>query len=287
MPKHSYGYIKSKPDHRDYVYRRISKTLPDSVDLRPLASPVRDQGQLGSCTGFAIAVGLREFLENVDKWPFTELSPQFLYYQERVIEGTVGYDSGAEPRDGLKVLASMGCAPESDDPYNVSTFTQEPSSAAVADAKFYPISIYSNLATLTDVQDAHANGLGVVLGFEVYESFENIGADGVMPMPKPNEQDLGGHCVFSVGYKNDTTYPGGGYLIVKNSWGTGWGDKGYFYMPYAYVNPTNVSDMWVAQTSDSPAPVPTPTPTPVPTPGCLPSWVSSILNDFGLLPKGK
>ena len=64
---------------------------------------------------------------------------------------------------------------------------------------------------------------------------------GIIPMPKPKEQLLGGHAVLAVGY-DDTKQ----WLIVRNSWGTSWGVKGYFYMPYTVFNKL-VMDMWTGE----------------------------------------
>ena len=250
MAKHFYGARKDKKDYRDYRYvKRMAGVVPSAVDLRSITSPVRDQGQLGSCTGFAIATGMREFLENMVKEPFVEMSPLYLYYEERVIEGSVSDDAGAEPRDGMKVLASLGCAPEADDPYDVNKFTQAPSTQAVTDAANYKVLSYHSLnIVIGDAKDCLSAGSGFVIGFDVYDSFESdaVAATGDMPMPQPGEQVLGGHATFVVGYKDDASWPGGGYLIVKNSWNTDWGDKGYFYMPYAYFTAAYVSDAWVA-----------------------------------------
>jgi C1A family cysteine protease len=274
MPTHSFGYKPSKPDARDLLYRTIAPTavaLPPSVDLRSQCSPVRDQGQLGSCTGFAIAVGMREFLENATPTPptppspgcslasllpkfitrrfklaLTPLSPLFLYYEERVLEGTVGVDAGAEPRDGFKVLNQMGCAKEVDWPYDISRFTVAPPDAAVKSAGDYKVAAYHRLTDLTDAKTCLAGGAGFVLGFYVYSSFESIGANGKMPMPASGEQVIGGHAVFAAGYFDDPSWAGGGYLVVKNSWGIDWGDHGYFYMPYAYVTADRVPDLWTA-----------------------------------------
>jgi C1A family cysteine protease len=274
MATHSFGYKPSKPDARDFLYKAIAPkavALPPSVDLRSQCSPVRDQGQLGSCTGFAIAVGMREFLEGATPTPppapspgcspakllawlfppklklaLTPLSPLFLYYEERVLEGTVNQDAGAEPRDGFKVLNQTGCAREVDWPYNISRFADAPPSTVVQSAGDFKVSAYHRLTDLTDAKTCLASGAGFVLGFYVYSSFENIGANGKMPMPASGEQVIGGHAVFAAGYADDTSWAGGGYLTIKNSWGSDWGDHGYFYMPYAYVTPDLVPDLWTA-----------------------------------------
>jgi len=275
MPKHSYGYIPDKPDNRDYVFKAVQKIeqLPSEVDLRQYCSLVRDQGQLGSCTAFSMATGLREFIEMKTTPPtptpsgclskiltkilmnklfssvFTLLSPLFLYYEERVLEGTVDYDSGATIRDGMKVLAKIGVCPEVDWPYNIKYFTQKPVELAYQHAPEFKIFVYARILTLDDIKAALAVGNGVVFGFLVFESFdtEQVAKTGIMPMPELGENILGGHAVFVCGYKDDPTWAGGGYLIIKNSWGDGWGDKGYFYMPYAFArNPLYVNDIWTA-----------------------------------------
>ncbi len=251
MAKHYYGYVPDKQDDRDFMYQAVrpaTAPLPPEIDLRHLCSPVRDQGQLGGCTGFAIAAGLREFLAIKLGQSLVPMSPLFVYYEERALEHTISQDAGAQPRDGLKVLAKTGCSPEADDPYDISLFTQQPSAQAMQDAQNYKIAAYHRLRTLSDALACLAGGNGIVMGFKVFESFESnaVAQTGDMPMPAEGEATVGGHAVFIAGYKTDPGTPGGGCLVVKNSWGTGWGDNGYFYMPYAYVTPDRVSDLWTA-----------------------------------------
>lgn len=279
MKTHAYGWKKEPKNKKDYKYSYPSVlTLPKEVDLRPLCSPVGNQGNLGSCTGWSVARGMREFLQikkygmsypskvaqgrefllepkKVDQ--FVEMSPLWLYYQERLLEGTVHEDAGAYIRDGYKTLAKLGCAKEADWPYAIGNFANPPSPKADAGAGEFKITSYHRLNNLRDIKACLAEGYGCSIGFVVRESFEHIGSDGIMPMPKFWEKRLGGHAVFVVGYKDVPAtmvnffglkaWLGGGYLIIKNSWGPGFGDKGYVYMPYAYVNIYNVNDMWTAR----------------------------------------
>ena len=99
-----YGWLPDLPDQRDLMYSAIAPRvlqLPDKVDLRSKCSPVENQGSLGSCTANALA-GALEFIELQKGAIFVDLSRLFLYYNERVIEGTVKEDSGAFLRDGIK-----------------------------------------------------------------------------------------------------------------------------------------------------------------------------------------
>lgn len=254
MPNHSYGHIPSKPDARDYalpphLMMLKDQPLPVAIDLRHYCSPVRDQGQLGSCTGFAIAVGMREFLvRKTFTKRTTKLSPLWLYYQERVLEDSVSQDAGAEPRDGFKTLLNLGVCTEGLWKYDINKFADAPGKRQSSSARHYKIQSYHRMNTLLDLKACLAGGYGAVIGFTVYESFESDANNttGQMPMPSAGEQILGGHATFVAGYTDNANDPGGGRLIVKNSWSTAWGDQGYFYMPYAYVTPDLVSDIWTA-----------------------------------------
>jgi len=246
MIKRKYGWKVDHLDGRDYKFSRrlpIPAVLPAKVDLRPGCSPVEDQGQLGSCTANAL-VGGYEFLEIKSGVPFWDASRLFVYYFERYLEGTVGEDSGAEIRDGIKVLATYGVCPETMWPYVISKFTKKPCAKQIAEAKKHTIASYYRIDTLAEMKTCLAAGYPFVFGFSVYDSFESdeVAATGVVPMPGPDESLLGGHAVLAVGYDDST-----GRFIVRNSWGM-WGDKGYCYMPYDYLTDRNLSDdMWFVE----------------------------------------
>jgi C1A family cysteine protease len=238
-----FHWVRDKPDTRDYIYQSTAVGTPSTVDLRAFSTPVEDQGNLGSCTGNAIA----EAIEMLDRknGKNLELSRLFIYYYERLLEGTVNYDSGAYIRDGIKACYKYGAPLESLWPYNVSKFRTPPSSAAVQDAARRKITLYERAMDFNACINALANGYPVVIGFTVYSSFTSGNwwyTTANMPYPNTrSESVLGGHAVLLVGYDNSTQR-----FIVKNSWGTNWGDNGYFFMPYQVIQNTNMSsDFWV------------------------------------------
>jgi C1A family cysteine protease len=236
-----YGWVPDLPDHRDFLYsaiRRAPRKLPPSVDLSPGCSAVENQGQLGSCTGNALA-GALEFLERKAGTSFADMSRLFIYYNERVIEHSVKTDSGAMIRDGIKTLAAQGACTEKKWPYNVAQFAAKPSAACYSEAKKHKISTYHRIVTLDDMRGCLSEGYPFIFGFTVYDSFESqaVAKSGVVPMPKESEKVLGGHAVLGVGY-NDAAKR----FVVRNSWGAGWGKAGYFTIPYAYLGNSNLAD---------------------------------------------
>jgi C1A family cysteine protease len=239
--KSGYGWVPDLPDHRDFMYSvvlRAPARLPRSMDLRYLCSRVEDQGQLGSCTGNALA-GALEFLERKDKVSFVDFSRLFIYYNERLIEHNAKADTGAMMRDGIKTLAKQGVCSEKTWPYVISKFAVKPNAACYKEALQHRITSYHRIMTLDEMRACLAEGFPFVFGFSVYESFESqtVARTGVVNMPKPGEAQVGGHAVMAVGYDDSKKR-----FIVRNSWGDDWGMKGYFTIPYKYVADRNLSD---------------------------------------------
>ena len=244
VQKSRYGWIPDVPDQRDMLYgavRPVPSTLPPHIDLRPTCSSVEDQGNLGSCTGNALA-GAVEFLERKDNVRFIDASRLFIYYNERALEGTIKSDAGAMIRDGIKTLKNQGVCSERTWPYIISKFSVKPGAACYKEALKRQITSYHRILTLDEMRACLAEGFPFVFGFTVYESFESqeVAHSGVVQMPQPNERSLGGHAVLAVGYDDVQKR-----FIVRNSWGTGWGQKGYFTLPYEYLANRNLADdLW-------------------------------------------
>jgi C1A family cysteine protease len=235
-----YGWVPDLPDGRDHRYSAPPVTLPPSVDLTSGCPPVYNQGQLGSCTANAIA-GAVEFdlIKERQKRIFVP-SRLFLYYNERAMEGTVNSDSGAQVRDGIKSVAHQGDCPESLWPYVIKKFEVKPPAKCYSAAMKYKAVEYQRVDRDSDqFMRCLASGYPFVFGFTVYDSFEGeeVAKTGHLQMPKPDEKVVGGHSVMAVGYDSAKET-----FLVRNSWGTGWGLKGYFSMPHGYLLDENLSD---------------------------------------------
>lgn len=236
--KYKLGF-KLNTGKRKAVFNLKSTSRNGKVDLREFCSPIADQGQLGSCTAFAMGKGLREFLFNRDKQKYVPMSALFLYYNERKIDGDIDEDGGSTMATGMQALQQTGDASDSLWPYKTSKFKTEPPKDAYTDGLKYVLKGAKSLNGLQEIKDELDKKNPVVFGFEVYESFMNS-YDPYVPVPDiQHEQLLGGHAVMAVGYDDAKQV-----LIMRNSWGTGWGDKGYFYMPYEYFKLGLVEDVW-------------------------------------------
>jgi C1A family cysteine protease len=246
---YTFQWKPDKVDNRDYRYNLVSKSTPNVVDLRQHCSPIENQGNLGSCTGQAIA-GAIELLNKRNKKP-TDISRLFIYYYERVLINTVNYDSGAYIRDGIKVTNKYGASLEQYWPYDIKKFRQEPVLEARNDALKRKVVRYERITSFDGCIDALTNGYPIIMGFHVYSSFMSptVAKTGNMPYPNTRrEKLLGGHAVLLVGYDKRRKI-----FIARNSWGEGWGDRGYFYMPFNVVTDTRMSgDFWIIKEVNNP-----------------------------------
>ena len=257
------------------------------IDLRPQNGgfPIFDQGHLGSCTANALAAAFHFTLHKMtveNHKDFADFTPSrlFIYYNERLVEGSVNQDAGAMLRDGIKVMSKVGVCPESvwkyDDKHDF--FKQQPDDKSYELAQKCRVMGYARVAQdLSQFKMCIKNGYPFVFGFAVLTSFQTaeVARTGKMVMPQPTDQQLGGHAVCAVGYDDFQQC-----FIVRNSWGEGcpglavlfvaklscacffcvrhaccscsydnlhvrWGDKGYFYMPYEYIcHPALAHDFW-------------------------------------------
>jgi C1A family cysteine protease len=245
-PNAWYGWKPDLPDIRDVTYSiEIPATLPSLVDLREQFPPCYDQGELGSCTANAIAGALQ--FDQLKQKEVKAATPSrlFIYYNERVMEGTVSEDSGAEIRDGIKSVNHLGAPPETVWPYKVTKFASKPTKRAYTQGMAHQAVRYARVSnkSIRPIKAVLASGYPIVFGFTVYDYFESdeMAKTGILKIPLPSEQVAGGHAVIAAGYDESQQM-----VLVRNSWAEDWGLKGYFWMPYEYItNPGLADDFWV------------------------------------------
>lgn len=242
----NYGWKPDLEDERDLIYKvGATEHLPDSINLQCYMPEVYDQATIGSCTSQAIA-GTIQSIQKREKLPLVMPSRLFIYYNERKMEGTINRDAGAYIRDGFKIIQSTGYPAEELWPYDVTKFMDEPGLDVYRMAAFHTGTYESVDQTSRAIEHCLASGFPITFGFKVYDNFEGdeIRSTGILGMPTGNL--LGGHAVVCVGYDRTKQM-----FLVRNSWGADWGQKGYFWMPYAYMLDKNLCDsFWMFRSVD-------------------------------------
>jgi C1A family cysteine protease len=276
------GWLADWPDHRDYTIEtdkvkdelakakvadvgpELAAALPTRhVGLLAWFPPIENQGTLGSCTAQA-GVGLVEYFERKAFGKHTDASRLFLYKVTRRLLNWTG-DTGAFIRTTMGAMRLFGVPPEAYWPYRIADFEVEPSAFCYAFAQSYQSLTYYRLdppgtsrqALLDRIKTNVNAGLPAMFGFTVYDSIGEAGRAGTIPYPAPGDGVAGGHAVIACGYDDNLAIrnePSGptttGALLVRNSWGTGWGDRGYGWLPYEYVLQGLAVDWWTLVKSE-------------------------------------
>ena len=275
------GWLPPMPDLRDYTdahpkiveakealkIQAAPKTIPPLVDLRACCSQIENQGNLGSCSAHA-GMGIVEYYERKAFGKYVDGSRLFLYKTTRNLMQVTG-DTGAWLRNVMAALVRFGVPEEKYWPYSdsaqvnpltqVPTFDTEPPAFVYAVAKdFRTVSYFRHDpigstpdAALNSVKTWIAAGVPAMFGFYGFPSFGNTDVPGGIPYPAPAENAVWGHAICAVGYddnKKITNTKSGsatvGALVIRNSWGTAWGQSGYGYLPYDYVTHKLALDFW-------------------------------------------
>ncbi len=231
-----FGCKKDKKDARDYLMSSYlpEVKLPAKMDYTEKMSPVRDQGDEGTCVGFSSIAGMKEYQEMIDYKKYVELSPRFLYAECKKIDKSKG--EGTTIRTAMQVLKKMGVCREKYWPY-LPHQKDKAKAGAVLDARKNKVLTYARIANLYELKAGLARKGPCVIGVEVFRGMMET-KTGVVPLPKRGEQSLGGHAICPVGYDDNK-----GLIKYKNSWSERWGNNGYGYLAYDYID-RYMMDAW-------------------------------------------
>jgi Papain family cysteine protease len=215
-------------------------TLPDTVDLRDKCPPVFDQENLESCTADTL---ISAYQFNDQKFNGSRL---FLHYNERFNNENINEDDKLSLSNSINVFKKYGVCQEQLWPYvdDGAKYKTKPSQQCYTNALPHRMIIVNNIDhNLSSMKHCLVNGNPFVLGMMIYSSFESeeVEKTGNVSIPDvDNEQFLGGHAVLCVGYDNTKEQ-----FIMRNSFGSEWGDNGYFYVSYEYLTSlTLTTDLW-------------------------------------------
>lgn len=267
------GWLPDYPDFRDYteeqksvksmltkagVTKAAKAGLPATADLRAWCSPIENQGSIGSCTANA-GVAMVEYFERRAFGKHIDASRLFLYKTTRNMLHWTG-DTGAFLRSTMGAMVLFGVPPEEYWEYKVADFEKEPPAFCYAFAQNYQAINYYRLdppgttatSLLTHIKTNLSAGLPSMFGFTVFSSISQAAVSGKIPYPTKGEKIAGGHAVVAVGYDDNmkikNTYAGAvetkGAILIRNSWGTGWGSSGYGWLPYDYILKGLAVDWW-------------------------------------------
>ncbi|MDO8488619.1 MAG: C1 family peptidase [Candidatus Omnitrophota bacterium] len=240
--KFSLGCLKDPKDPRDIPMGLVLPVVavPVSFDYTKAMSPVRDQGDEGTCVAFASVSGVKDFQDKKEHRKLVKLSPRFLYSLCKQFDGAPS-EEGTYPRIAMKVLLNYGVCHESFWPY-VPHQSNLPSKGADIDAKKFKIKAYARIKSLLEMKRSLLVNGPYLAGVKVFKSWftKKVQRDGFIPVPKRDEETVGGHAICIVGYDDKL-----GIFKFKNSWGPDWADGGYGYLPYEYMK-KYCSDAWSA-----------------------------------------
>ena len=225
----------------EQTYRPLGTISVTSADLRSSFTCIKNQGQVGACASFAFTSVYEYILNKNGKLTESDLSERFLYYNTRKRMGALDKDSGSNMYDVGKALEEEGLCSEDLCRY-VNDFEEHleaPSAQAYADGLTRRVAEIMNVTIKEqDIKSAVVEGYPVIVSLHLHESFNNIGSDGFVKRPDASDPVVGWHAMVIVGFSDKDKV-----FIVRNSWGTDFGDKGYCYIPYSYVLDTSLNSM--------------------------------------------
>jgi len=247
IKKYILNYKQDNNDERDHKPLKLSapllkeiQSINTIIDYTSEMSPVKNQGSLGSCVGFAV-VAMKEWQEQQEHLEellegkkykraakHYDLSEQWLYYKCKEIDYWPN-EEGTSIRFAMQVLNKVGVPCEKAWPYNES-YVGKPKRWANLVSKWALGGEYLRLDSPENIINSlRSNGpvcVGVACFIEIFYTTNN----GIVAYPNDPNNMYGGHAICLVGWNPETRM-----FKFKNSWGISWGQNGYGYLPYDYI----------------------------------------------------
>jgi len=239
------GLLPDPVDDRDYLYASIySGSTHSSIDWSAMVGAVKSQGLASACTGFSVQTNY-ELLCKIKGLNFWDSSERYNYYWSRQIGSLFPQDTGAYLRDAMKTAVNRGCCPESLCPYDVGKINETPNVFAESFTSLsFPsiknkLRLYSRVTSIDNIKYNLEKGYPVSIGIPLYaDFFIKVGSD-TLKVPAVGEKEKGRHAVLLVGYDDNRKA-----FNLLNSWGRGYRQSGFVWLPYEYLEKTNW-DAWV------------------------------------------
>ena len=239
MPRYALGCIKDPYDHRDYAMSRFLKAAPlaEEVDHAAQMPPVFDQGPAGTCVACATAYYDKTYQKGVEhRWPLSsaehQFSPLYIYSQRR----NQPADGGMTIREAMKIIQEQGVCSLACMPYNPQRINVPPTAEQRKAAEPYRAKSYARITSIGEMQ-AYLMTNCFIAGVMVHEQFMDA-PNGVIEMPSPGTEFLGGHAICIVGFDRERRT-----FKFANSWGSQWGDHGYGHIGFATLQAL-LMDAW-------------------------------------------
>lgn len=252
------GYHPGTPPANATIYgsqNPAAARQPAKVDLRPWLTAVEDQQNSNSCTANAVAGAYEYLLKRHHGSNAHDISRLFVYYNARYLADANSIrDEGSSIQLAIESLKQDGACSEDVWPFNLEQVNAEPSEEAYAEAGDFLVDTAEVVPTRLELwRQALASGHPIIFGIRLFQSFDQL-RQGVVPDPSGQDagrDSHGNHAMLCVGYSDPDRV-----FIVRNSWGPGWGDKGYCYIPYNYMmnQECNLGDSWIVRQIQTPDP---------------------------------